>query len=149
MRHGEEVPAEWSGDNWETTTLADIKGPGVVQHIWITVETKAYRDCVLRFYWDGEVNPSIEVPLGDFFATAHDTRYRVNSLMAAVNPSGGFNLYWPMPFRKSAHITVENQNSAEIGGFFYQITCALEPVPGNAAYFHAQWRRRMTTREHP
>ncbi|HVX65281.1 MAG TPA: glycoside hydrolase family 172 protein, partial [Bryobacteraceae bacterium] len=93
--------------------------------------------------------PSVEVPLGDFFANAHGMRYNVNSLMVAVNPSGGFNAYWPMPFRKRARVTVENQNPKAIEGFFYQITYALEPVPEDAAYFHATWRRSMTTREHP
>ncbi|MDI3473230.1 MAG: hypothetical protein PWQ20_1858, partial [Thermotogaceae bacterium] len=91
----------------ETTTLADIKGPGVIQHIWITVDTKAYRDCVLRFYWDDEETPSVEVPLGDFFVNCHGLRYNVNSLPIVVNPAGGFNSYWPMPFRKSAKITIE------------------------------------------
>lgn len=132
-----------------TTTLAEITGPGTIQHIWITVDLKAYRDLVLRFYWDGEAAPSVEVPLGDFFASANGARYKVNSMMVAVNPSGGFNSYWPMPFRKSARITVENQSPALIDDFFYQITYALEPVPDNAAYFHAQWRRTLTTREHP
>lgn len=133
----------------QTVTLADIAGPGVIQHIWMTVDTKAYRDCVLRFYWDGEDSPSIESPLGDFYTTAHGVRYKVNSLMVAVNPSGGFNSYWPMPFRKHARITVENQAAENIDGFFYQITYALEPVPASAAYLHAQWRRSMTAREHP
>ena len=133
----------------QTTTLADVDGPGVIQHIWITVDPKAYRDCILRFYWDNEPDPSIEVPLGDFFAAGHGQRYKVNSLMVAVNPSGGFNSYWPMPFRKKARITVENQQPQAIGGFFYQITYALEAVPENAAYFHAQWRRSMTSRARP
>lgn len=132
-----------------TTTLAEIEGPGAIQHIWITVDPKAYRDCVLRMYWDGEAAPSVETPLGDFFATAHNVRYKINSLMVAVNPSGGFNSYWPMPFRKSARITIENQGPEPIDGFFYQITYALEPVAADAGYFHAQWRRSMTTREHP
>ncbi len=133
----------------QTVTLADIDGPGVIQHIWITASEKAYRDCVLRFYWDGEAQPSIESPLGDFFANAHALRYNVNSLMVAVNPSGGFNSYWPMPFRKKARITIENQRPDDIGGFFYQITYALEAVPDDAAYFHANWRRSMTRRDHP
>jgi hypothetical protein len=135
--------------NGETVTLADIAGPGTIQHIWMTVNPKAYRDCIVRFYWDDETGPSIESPLGDFFVTAHGTRYKVNSLMVAVNPSGGFNSYWPMPFRKHARITIENQASEDIAGFFYQITYALEPVPAAAAYLHAQWRRSMTTRERP
>lgn len=133
----------------KTVTLADIEGPGIIQHIWMTVTEKAYRDCILRFYWDGEPSPSVESPLGDFFANAHGLRHNVNSLMVAVNPSGGFNSYWPMPFRKRALITIENQSPEDIGGFFYQITYALEPVPDAAGYFHASWRRSMTTREHP
>jgi hypothetical protein len=133
----------------ETITLASIEGPGRVQDIWMTADTKAYRDCILRFYWDGETTPSVEVPLGDFFAEGHGVRYNVNSLMVTVNPAGGFNSYWPMPFRKSAKITIENQSSESIDGFFYQITYALESVPEPEGYFHAQWRRSMTTREHP
>jgi len=133
----------------ETTVIAEIDGPGVIQHIWITVDAKAYRDCLLRMFWDGESTPSVEVPLGDFFAAGHGERYPVNSLMVAVNPSGGFNCYWPMPFRKSAKITVENQRDEAIDGFFYQITYSLEAVPDDAGYFHAQWRRSMTRREAP
>jgi hypothetical protein len=133
----------------ETATLADITGPGAIQHIWITVDPVAYRNCILRMYWDDEKTPSVEVPLGDFFACGHGARCKVNSLPICVNPSGGFNSYWPMPFRKHCRITVENQHSQAIGGFFYQITYALTEVPADAAYFHAQWRRAMTTREYP
>ncbi len=132
-----------------TTTLAEIAGPGVIQHIWITCTSRAYRDCILRMYWDGEPTPSVEVPVGDFFACGHALRVPVNSLPIAVNPSGGFNSYWPLPFRKSAKITVENQHRDMIGGFFYQITYALKDVPAEAAYLHAQWRRSLTTRDHP
>lgn len=132
-----------------TYTLAEIKGPGVIQHIWITVDPKAYRDCVLRFYWDGEENPSIEVPLGDFFANGHGLRYNVSSFMVAVNPTGGFNSYWPMPFRESARVTIENQRWEDVDCFFYQITYALGEVPPEAAYLHAQWRRTVTQREKP
>ena len=156
----ENHPASLLGQGWKvrpcitlepgtTTTLADIAGPGVIQHIWITVRPEAYRSCVLRMYWDGEETPSVEVPLGDFFANVHGLRYNVVSLPVAVNPSGGFNSYWPLPFRKRARITIENQYWEPIQGFFYQITYALGQVPEEAAYLHAQWRRSMTTREHP
>jgi hypothetical protein len=132
-----------------TTTLADIDGPGVIQHIWITVDSKAYRDTVLRFYWDDEDEPSVEVPLGDFFCNGHGLRCDVNSLPVAVNPVGGFNCYWPMPFHSHARVTIENQSDEGIFGFFYQITYALTAVPDSAAYFHAQWNRSLTTREYP
>ncbi|GBC96314.1 hypothetical protein HRbin16_02116 [bacterium HR16] len=132
-----------------TTTLADIQGPGIIQHIWITVDVKAYRDTILRMYWDDESTPSVEVPLGDFFCNGHGLRYNVVSLPIAVNPSGGFNCYLPMPFRKRARITIENQRWEPIHGFFYQITYALTDIPDNAATLHAQWRRSLTTREYP
>lgn len=132
----------------ETVTLADVQGPGVIQHIWITTDESIYRECLLRIYWDDEQAPSVEVPLGDFFCNGHGLRYDVNSLMICVNPNGGFNSYWPMPFRKRARIEIENQGN-EKPCFFYQITYSLTEVPENAAYFHAQWRRSMTTREHP
>ena len=132
-----------------TTTLADIQGPGVIQHVWITVDPKAYRDTVLRIYWDDEETPSVEVPLGDFFCNGHGLRCNVNSLPVAVNPVGGFNCYWPMPFRKRARVAIENQHGGPILAFFYQITYSLAEVPDDAAYFHAQWRRSMTTRECP
>ena len=132
-----------------TTALADIDGPGTIQHIWITVSEKAYRDTVLRFYWDAEETPSIEVPLGDFFCNGHALRYNVSSIPVAVNPVGGFNCYWPMPFRQRARVTIESQHGEPIRGFFYQITYELGDVPAEAAYFHAQWRRSLTTRGYP
>ncbi len=156
----ETSPARRLGKGWKvrpyltlapgsTTTLAEIEGPGVIQHVWTTVDVQAYRSCLLRFFWDGEDSPSVEVPVGDFFANSHGLRYDVNSLPVAVNPRGGFNCYWPMPFRQSARITVENQHFEEIRAWFYQVDYALGEVPSDAAYFHAQWRQSMTTRELP
>lgn len=138
----------------ETVTLADIQGTGVLQHFWITVTDrtdKGYfvlRDLVLRMYWDGEESPSVEVPLGDFFCNGFGARCKVNSLPIVVNPTGGMNCYFPMPFRKSAKITIENQHAADIHGFFYQFHYSLVDVlPDNTAYFHAQWRRENITAE--
>jgi hypothetical protein len=124
-----------------TVTLAEIDGPGVIQHIWNTVHPQWWRMLVLRMYWDGEETPSVETPLGDFFCNGWCQRSNVSSLPIAVNPAGGFNSYWPLPFRKSARITLENLSTDEIRGYYYQITYSLEPVPDDAAYLHAQWRR--------
>jgi hypothetical protein len=133
----------------ETATLADITGPGVINHIWMTVDAAAYRDCVLRFYWDGERTPSVECPLGDFFANVHGLRYNVNSIPVSVNPQGGFNCYWQMPFRRRARITIESQHWKDVRALFYQVDYSMIEVPEAAAYFHTQWRRSMTTHEHP
>jgi hypothetical protein len=125
----------------QTVTLADIEGPGAIQHIWLTVAPAWWRRLVIRFYWDDEETPSIETPLGDFFANGWCTRCNITSLPVCVNPAGGFNSYWEMPFRKRARITVESLAPEDLRGFYYQITYALTDVPDDAAYLHAQWRR--------
>ena len=135
------------------TTLADIEGPGVIQHIWITVDDRTensyyvLRDLVLRMYWDGEEAPSVETPLGDFFCCGFARDCIINSLPIVVVPSRGFNSYFKMPFGKKARITLENQHDAAIPAFFYQIDyCLMNEMPEDMLYFHAQWRReRLTT----
>jgi hypothetical protein len=130
----------------ETVTIMDVDGPGIVQHIWMATETQWAgngRGCVLRFYWDGEKDPSIEVPLTDFFAVGHDLFARVNSLAVGVNPTSSLNCYWPMPFQRHVKVTFTNENDRDLGLMTYQITYALAAVPGDAAYFHAQWRKAV------
>lgn len=124
-----------------TALLAYIDGPGVIQHVWLTVHPTAWRRLVLRCYWDDEEAPSVETPLGDFFANGWGERCNITSLAVAVNPAGGFNCYWEMPFRTRARITVENLSPEPVNGFYYQITYALTEIPASSAYLHAQWRR--------
>ena len=125
----------------QIVTLADIEGSGAIQHIWLTVTPEAWRKLVIRFYWDNEAAPSIEVPLGDFFCNGWGVRCNITSLAVAVNPAGGFNCYWEMPFRTHARITIENLSDELIRGFYYQITYTLTDVPDDAAYLHAKWTR--------
>jgi hypothetical protein len=125
----------------QTVTLAQIEGPGAIQHIWNTVDPRRWRQLVLRCYWDGEETPSVETPLGDFFCSGWCQRCNIGSLPIAVNPAGGFNSYWEMPFRRSARVTLENLSDDRIPGYYYQIDYTLTEVPEECAYFHAQWRR--------
>lgn len=137
----------------ETITLAETDGPGVIQHIWMTVtnavsERNRYilRDLVLRFYWDKETAPSVESPLGDFFCCGFGASYSVSSLPIAVNPTRGFNSYFSMPFKKSMKITLENQCDEDVSAFFYQVDyCLLPELPQETGYFHAKWRRQRLT----
>jgi hypothetical protein len=124
-----------------TTVLADIAGPGAINHVWLTTFPTNWRALILRFYWDGEEAPSVEVPVGDFFCNGWCVRSNVNSLAVTVNPAGGFNCYWEMPFRQHARITVENLLPEEVKGFYYMLDYVLTGVPADMAYFHAQWRR--------
>ncbi len=125
----------------ETATLMDNDGPGVIRHIWFTFSEKFYRDIIIRIYWDGQDAPSVEAPLGDFLCNSWACRQDILALPINVNPSGGMNIYFPMPFKEHARITVENDSPNELEGFFYTINYTLEDVPDEALYFHAFWRR--------
>ncbi|MBA7527077.1 hypothetical protein ES705_19251 [subsurface metagenome] len=132
----------------EEVTLAEMSGPGVIQHIWCTVQDNTkfgefvLRDLILRMYWDGESEPSVEVPIGDFFCNGFSIKCQVNSLPIVVAPYGGFNCFFPMPFKKSAKITIVNEHTGDIHAFFYTINYSLvSDIDNNSGYFHAQWRR--------
>jgi len=122
-----------------TFTLAEIEGPGAIQHIWLT-PTGNLRYSILRMYWDEEENPSVECPIGDFFACGWGQYAQINSLAVCVNPGSAFNCYWVMPFRKKCKITLENLDENDMR-LYYQIDYTLTEVPEDAAYFHAQFRR--------
>jgi hypothetical protein len=122
-----------------TVTLAEVAGPGCIHHIWMT-PTGNWRYAILRCYWDDETEPSIECPVGDFFACGLGQPCPINSLAVCVNPASALNCYWPMPFRKKARITLENLDDRPMT-LFYQVDYALAPVAARAAYLHAQFRR--------
>jgi hypothetical protein len=124
-----------------TFTMADIDGPGAIQQIWMTpAPIDKTRLFILRFYWDGEEQPSIEVPMGDFFACGWGKYCQINSLPVCVNPGSAFNCYWTMPFRKKARVTMENLDDKDMT-LYYQVNYTLTQVPQDAAYLHAQFRR--------
>lgn len=142
----------------ETVVVAELKGPGIIRHIWCTnwtgdadwvEEPCALRKLVLRMYWDGEEEPSVEVPLGDFFGIGFGMRRNYSCAVLSMNPDDGrgMNCYFPMPFGKSARITLES-NCENHTNFYYYIDYeewGSLPDP-DAGYFHASWRREMDTR---
>ena len=122
----------------ETFTVAEIEGSGAIQHIWMTPAGN-WRYSILRLYWDDEKEPSVEVPVGDFFAAAYEYK-QISSLAVCVNPGSAFNCYWIMPFKKKCRITMENIGEKQMV-LYYQVDYTLTDVPSDAAYFHAQFRR--------
>jgi len=122
-----------------TFTLGEIKGPGCIQQIWMTPAGN-WRHSILRFYWDDETEPSVECPVGDFFACGWGKYCQISSLPVCVNPGSAFNCYWQMPFRRKAKVTLENLDEKGMT-LYYQINYTLTGVPEDAAYFHAQFRR--------
>jgi Protein of unknown function (DUF2961) len=123
----------------ETRVLAEIDGPGAITHIWMT-PTGHFRHSILRFYWDDSPMPSVECPVGDFFANGWGEFAQVSSLPVCVNPGSGFNCYWEMPFRKHCRVTMTNLAPKEMV-LYYSINYTLTDLPEDSAYFHAQFRR--------
>ena len=141
------------GDGWKVNPyiviapgqraiLGKADGPGFINHIWMTIgQEVTYRSLILRIYWDGEETPSVEVPVGDFFAAAFgpERAPRIDSATVAVNPGSGLNSFWRMPFQREFRVELENRATAA-ATVYYQIDYTLAKLPANAARFHAQFR---------
>ncbi len=123
----------------ETFEMADIQGSGAIQQIWMTPAGN-WRFAILRIYWDDQEQPSVECPVGDFFAMGWGSYAPLSSLAVCVNPGSAFNCYWEMPFRKRCRMTMTNLADDRMS-LYYQINYTLTDVPDDAAYFHAQFRR--------
>jgi len=123
-------------------TMAEIEGSGAIQHIWLVPLGVPSRFVILRMYWDDSEVPSVECPLGDFFANpfAPNGYNPLTSLAVCVNPRNGLNCYWELPFRKNCRITIENI-ADESFVLYYQVDYTLTEVPEDCGYFHAQFRR--------
>ena len=107
----------------EEREIANIDGPGAIQQMWMT-PTGKWRYTILRIYWDGQTTPSVECPVGDFFASGWGTFAQLTSLPVCVNPGSAFNCYWEMPFRKNCRMTMTNIDEEEMV-LYYQINYTL------------------------
>ncbi|MBN2580048.1 MAG: DUF2961 domain-containing protein [Pirellulales bacterium] len=132
----------------ETTVLADLQGPGIVSHLWMTIADNEYgwpRLLRLRVYYDGSPVPSVDAPLGDFFAVGHGVEKKVRSLMVRDSSDGrARNCYWPMPFKKSCKITVTNEGRRRVTCLYYHVDWQKVPsLPEKPLYFHARYRQAL------
>jgi hypothetical protein len=123
----------------QTFELANISGSGAIQQIWMTPNGN-WRFSNVRIYWDNQEQPSVECPVGDFFACLWGKFAQISSLPVCVNPGSAFNCYWEMPFRTHCRITLTNLADQEMT-LYYQINYTLTEVPDDRLYFHAQFRR--------
>ena len=120
---------------------ANIQTSGALQHLWMTLPPDKWRKTILKIYWDGEKEPSVLVPIGDFFCMGWCERGLVNSLPIVVGPAGGFNCYFEMPFKKSAKIVIENISDTDTI-FYYQVDFIETEIEEEVGYFHASFRRK-------
>ena len=132
----------------ERRELCDIAGPGTIRHIWMTMaptgadEAFLPRKVVLRMHWDGERNPSVQAPIGDFFGLGHGVTRNYSSACLAMSPEDGraLNCFFPMPFAERASVEIESEAEAPIKFYFY-IDYLEDTIPEDSLRFHAEWRR--------
>jgi hypothetical protein len=131
--------------------LFNVKGAGVINHIWVTIAPPppalSRHDIILRMYWDGETEPSVEAPIGDFFGQGWDESYPFSALPLAAGPREGRALvsYFPMPFASSARIEVENDSAQKIDAFYYYVDYVeLQSLPADLGRFHAFYNHAVT-----
>jgi hypothetical protein len=134
----------------ETVTLADVTGPGVVNHIWLTVAANEYgwpRLLRLRIYYDDSPIPSVDAPVGDFFGVGHGFERSINSVMVRNSSSGrSRNCYWQMPFARRIRITVTNEGRRRVSNLYYHVDYRKVPsLPSDTTYFHARYRQALPT----
>jgi len=138
----------------KTVVLADILGPAVIRHIWLTFNEARPNwleaagsarpdEIVLRMYWDDHDQPSVEAPLGDFFAAGFGLRREIRSVPLQVESGDGYNSFWPMPFYRHGVITITNEGQKNIRSFYYHIDYTEEELPQRTAYFCAQYRNEF------
>jgi hypothetical protein len=140
----------WLIQPGETRTLADLRGPGAVRHIWVTTmsrEDAFLRKSVLRMYWDGAESPCVEAPLGDFFGVGHAMMVDFWSLPLTMSPRDGrgFNCFFPMPYAESGRIEITNEGDRRLVLYFYVDYETYDRADPESALFHAQWRRENPT----
>lgn len=133
----------------ETRTIGEVSGPGIIKHIWITIasnEPYHLKKIVLRMYWDDGETPSVETPIGDFFGLGLGQYFMYESEYTSVGSQRALNAEFPMPFKKSAKITITNEGNVAINAFYYNIDWEKhKSLPENTAYFHAQYRQQTPT----
>jgi hypothetical protein len=133
----------------ETKVIADIRGAGIIRHIWTTInspEPYHLKKIVLRMYWDGETTPSVEAPIGDFFGLGLGEYFLYQSKPLSVGSMKALNCFFPMPFGRGARITVTNEGTEAARQLYYNIDYEEHArIPDTHARFHAQYRQAMPT----
>ncbi len=130
----------------QTLTIFDADGPGVISHIWFTIgdpEPYHLKRIVLRMYWDGEQDPSVETPIGDFFGLGFGEYVSWSSKMLSVGNRNALNCFFPMPFQHHARITITNEGKMTLSNLYYNIEYRSypHPLPAGTLYFHAEYRQ--------
>jgi len=134
----------------EQRTIADLNGPGIITHLWFTIASEEHyhlKKIVLRIYWDGDSLPAVEAPIGDFFGLGLGEYFTYESGPLSVGSQKALNCFFPMPFHKSAKITITNEGNENISAFYYNIDWQKHAeLPVNMFEFYAEYRQAQPNR---
>jgi hypothetical protein len=135
----------------DTLTLLDESGPAIITHLWVTIaspEKLHLKKLVLRMYWDNELTPSVETPIGDFFGLGLGEYFRYESIPLAVGSDMALNSFFRMPFQKHGRVTVTNEGKEAVDHFYFNLDYQFyaKRLPPDTMYFHAQYRQAAPAR---
>jgi hypothetical protein len=135
----------------ESMVIAELAGPAVIDRIWFAIEgaDTFWRDVLVRITWDGASGPSVEAPIGDFFAVGPGARQNLQSVPVSVHSQGrAFTCLWKMPFKESAQITLVNEGNHETRQLFWEVDYRrVDALPEDSLYFHAQYSQADSPKE--
>jgi hypothetical protein len=130
--------------------LGDFSGPGKITYFYITDDTKGrfYPGLVLRVFWDDEAEPSINVPLADFFGAVNGRTIDYQSAPMQINHLC-YMCYLPMPFMRKARFVLANDGDRE---YHQNMAWGIDYERGaefatENSRLHACWKRSNPTRD--
>jgi hypothetical protein len=142
----------------ESALLFELRGPRAVQGLSLELDFpegmksdvdamfRAMREWMVEIRWDGEAEPSVRVPFGDFFGGVADSSYR--SFPASLTVGKG-RCGWFMPFAKSAEILIRNEGAAARMVRGRAVTVPLSHPAEKYGRFHAKWHRDEKNHDDP
>ena len=129
--------------------LFDVRGAGIINRMWLsgTIGVNAIQRRAVRIdmYWDGAKKPAVSAPVGDFFGIGLGMITKYDNALFSSPEARSFNFTIPMPYRKSAYITLTNESAEEVWIWYDINYLELDKLPADAMYFHACWNRDLKT----
>ena len=165
--------ASWSRDGYnrdwreigarDELELADVRGCGLITRMWFAIDTGVaasrehrlkvadpllLRKTALRIFWDDAELPSVDVPVGDFFAIGHGAMRSFSSALVEVSAHpgdgrGSLISWFRMPFLSRARVVLRNEGEQALRAFWHVDYQRWERLPADLYHFHASWRCEM------
>ena len=134
----------------EKKILLDVKGAGIINRMWLSgtigINAEQRRAVRIDMNWDGAKKPAVSAPIGDFFGIGLGMQEKYESAIFSSPEGRSLVFTIPMPYRKSALISITNESKEEVWIWFDINYIEVEKQPEDMMYFHAYWNRDMKTK---